>query len=115
MPNPLLEAGLADGNELVGRALKPGGHHQPVIMPYLAKLLPQAGVAVDHPILDEVAQSEFVSDGLIHPRGLLFQIDWAGPAMHQRFCWSKGADLLMNTCYLASKSTSHRAQPGSVQ
>ena len=59
------ETCLADGDELVGRALEPRRHHNPIVMPDLTEVIPQARVAVDHPIFDEIPKSQFVGGHLI--------------------------------------------------
>src|SRR5262249_2278122 len=42
-------------DELIRRALKPGRHHVPVIMPDSAEAVPHQRVAPNRPILDQVA------------------------------------------------------------
>ena len=62
----LLEAGSADGDELLGAALEPGGHHAAVVVPDAAKALPVAGVAPHHPVLHHLADGVAVGNGSRH-------------------------------------------------
>src|SRR5688572_7924348 len=62
----LVEAGLADLDELGGRALEPGRGHPAVVVPHRAEALPVAGIAPERPVLHRfdnfklVVQSTFI-------------------------------------------------------
>jgi hypothetical protein len=67
----LVVALLADPDEVVGRALEPGRHHAPVVMPDGAEFLPLARVAPHRPVLDQLADGETVGRFAWHARLLL--------------------------------------------
>src|SRR5206468_3613022 len=52
--DPALEALAADPDELEGRSLKPGGHHDAVVVPEAREALPVPGVAPQGPVLDQI-------------------------------------------------------------
>src|SRR5699024_8149193 len=53
---------LADLDELITGALRPGRHHAPVGMPDGAEALPIAGIAPDSPVLHQLADLPDVFD-----------------------------------------------------
>jgi hypothetical protein len=50
-----LESLAAYANEISRGSLEPGRHHEPVVVPDGGEALPVAGVAPDHPVLDQIA------------------------------------------------------------
>ena len=62
-PHAARPALLVHLDELVGRALEPGGHHPPGQVPNGAEALPVPGVAPQHPILDQLANLESLGRG----------------------------------------------------
>ena len=55
-----LEALAADPDELPSRALKPGGHHEPVLVPDRGEALPVPRISPNRPVLDQVADQTAV-------------------------------------------------------
>src|SRR4029077_8986130 len=63
----LLVALLAHPDELVARALEPGRHHAPVLVPHLAEAVPLPRIAQHGPVLDQLADSEAIEQrGGVH-------------------------------------------------
>src|SRR5258705_2922242 len=60
--HPALIALLAHLDEFIRRALKPGRHHAPVVVPDGAETVPHERVTPNGPILDQVADGAPVID-----------------------------------------------------
>src|SRR5688572_33269885 len=60
------EAGFARLLKFLRRALEPGGGHPGIVVPDRGEALPVAGVAPEHPVIDDLDDREAVERGLVH-------------------------------------------------
>src|SRR4051812_39947984 len=70
---------LAHLDELVARALKPGRHHPPVIVPNVAEAVPHSRIAQHRPVFDQLADGEAVKKRVIHSNS---PASWPAKAGH---------------------------------
>src|SRR2546421_10868969 len=83
----LLVTFLAYLDEFVARALKPGRHHLPVLVPNRAETVPHPRVAQHGPVLDKLANSEAVEQLISHQNSPMSCPRRRASSTHRLVCW----------------------------